>query len=106
MTMPIRQGDVFLIPVAKLPGKLTEVPRSGNRVVLALGEATGHAHAIADREATLLTDAENIRFLRIVGSGARVEHEEHASIFIPPGDYRVVLGREWSDELGARQVVD
>jgi hypothetical protein len=101
----VRQGDVFIIP-AKIPKGATEVPRDNGRVILAYGEVTGHAHAIAAPEATLLTDADNARFLRIVGSGATLTHEEHAAIQVAPGEYRVVIGREWTPAMGARQVVD
>lgn len=45
---PIRQGDVLLVPVSRLPEGCTEVPNDRGRIVLAYGEVTGHAHAIAD----------------------------------------------------------
>jgi hypothetical protein len=105
MNEPYRQGDVFLLPIESIP-ESTEVPRDRGRVILAYGEATGHAHAIEAPEATLLTDAENARFLRIVGSGATVTHEEHGSITLPPGSYRVVISREWADDMAARPVID
>jgi hypothetical protein len=44
----IRQGDVLLTPVLSLPVGLKEVPLDKGRIVLAYGEVTGHAHAIAD----------------------------------------------------------
>ena len=44
----IRQGDVLLVPVASLPAGCVEVPNDKGRIVLAYGEVTGHAHAIAD----------------------------------------------------------
>jgi len=44
----VRQGDVQLQPVSSLPSGCTEIPADGNRIVLAYGEVTGHAHAIYD----------------------------------------------------------
>ena len=44
----IRQGDVQLQQVAKMPRDCTEITPDGNRIVLAYGEVTGHAHAIYD----------------------------------------------------------
>ena len=41
-----RQGDVLIIPVAKLPDCLEPMKRERGRVILAHGEVTGHAHAI------------------------------------------------------------
>ena len=101
----VRQGDVMLIP-ASVPATATETPRQQDgSIVLAFGEVTGHAHRVIEATATLLTDTD-ARFLRIVGSGASVIHEEHARIAIAPGEYRVVIGREWADDIGIRQVVD
>ena len=45
-----RQGDVLLAPIPALPVDAVSVPRKG-RIVLAEGEATGHAHAIAEPDA-------------------------------------------------------
>lgn len=40
----LRQGDVLLVAVAALPSDCAEVPPEGQRLVLAHGEATGHAY--------------------------------------------------------------
>ena len=98
---PLRQGDVLLIPAGrKLPGKLTGVDRDAGRVVLAYGEVTGHAHAIADNRAALYSDAATDRiFLEITaglsGAPAALEHEEHATVTIDPGVYEVRRQREY-----------
>lgn len=45
-----RQGDIPLVPVPgeRLPEHARPLPRDAQgRLVLALGEATGHAHAVA-----------------------------------------------------------
>jgi hypothetical protein len=73
------------------------VPRDvRGRLVLALGEATGHAHAVSARDAELLADPVEVdrRFLRIA-TEAMLTHEEHAAIPLPPGLYRVVQQREY-----------
>lgn len=101
---PVRQGDVLLVPVPSIPDSATEVPRDRGRVILAYGEVTGHAHAITAKGATLLTEQDQ-RFLRIVGT-ADLVHEEHSTIAVAPGEYRVVIHREWTDEMGVRPVVD
>ena len=89
----VRQGDVLLIPVDEIPATATLVPRDGNRVILAYGEATGHAHAIDTFMARLLED-EGVRYLR-VDDTAVLDHEEHAPITVAPGIYRVVIQREF-----------
>jgi len=93
-----RQGDVLLRRVEAIPTEAREVERDAGRIILAYGEVTGHAHAISapDSEATLLSTDENERFLRLVADVA-LEHEEHATLVIPTGIYRVVQQREWAD---------
>lgn len=94
-----RQGDVLLIRVEAAPaGETRPVPREGERIVLAHGELTGHAHAIADADAELRADAARRRWLRVGAAGATLRHEEHAPIALPPGTYRVVQQREYAPD--------
>ena len=89
----VRQGDVLLIPVDAIPGTARPVARDNGRVVLAYGEATGHAHAILSAAATQLQDGIE-RYLRLTAV-ATLQHEEHGPIAIAPGSYRVVIQREY-----------
>lgn len=102
-----RQGDVLVIPVDNVPPGLSKVKRDRGRIVLAYGEVTGHAHAIADRGAELLEDTElQDRFLRVLAEGGvALRHEEHGTITLPRGDYIVRRQREWAP-WGERQVAD
>ena len=95
-----RQGDVLIIPVAKLPANLENVDRENGRIVLAHGEVTGHAHAIKDQRAALFRDPKLAAIVMHVTGDAPValEHEEHSTIQVPPGDYRVIRQREYSPE--------
>lgn len=94
-----RQGDVLLVPVSVAEVPATAVPaphdRAG-RMVLARGEATGHAHVIVGPDTVLLADRDDIDrlYVRIV-TRARVVHEEHGTITVPAGAYRVVRQREY-----------
>jgi len=90
-----RQGDVLIMAADGLPAGLAAVPRDRGRVVLAEGEVSGHAHAIADREATLYEGDGHERFLN-VSSPVTLSHEEHDTIDLPPGIYRVVRQREYA----------
>lgn len=110
MTLPsrqFRQGDVLIIGTP-LPPDLHEIPREQERIVLAEGEATGHAHAIADAGATLYRPASDqadidARFLQIVAeAGVELRHEEHAPITLPAGTYRVIRQREYTPQPGLR----
>lgn len=123
-----RQGDVAIFRINALPiGSLTKRQREKGRVVLAHGEVTGHAHAIADKKVVqyeaanpaeaankLLADVgltvelteHNAPTFLAVEEAATVEHEEHAPIALDPGAYVVIRQREWSDADEPRQVAD
>ena len=93
-----RQGDVLLLPIKAMPKRVTPVQREHGRVVLAQGEATGHAHAIKNARATLFRDPGTSDVFMHVGGNASValEHEEHDSIDVPPGLYQIIRQREYS----------
>lgn len=53
MINQIRHGDVGLLPVAAIPAGATDITNTATidgRVILAEGEATGHAHALVAPE--------------------------------------------------------
>lgn len=91
-----RQGDVMLVPVASIPNTAKTVERDNGRVILAYGEVTGHAHAIL--EPTALKLADGIAEFLSAPHGATLLHEEHSTIEIPAGDYRIVHQREYTPE--------
>ncbi|MBB5936633.1 hypothetical protein [Streptomyces zagrosensis] len=96
-----RQGDVLIVPVAQAalpPGTdaLPRQPRDGRgRLVLALGEVTGHAHAVVGPGTLVREPGQFSAAYLHVPDGGRVVHEEHAPIALPKGWYRVVRQREY-----------
>ena len=101
-----RQGDVLLV-ATDMPGETKPVKRTKRGLVLAEGEATGHAHVIEAPEAELVTAAEAAELYLLVHGTETVAltHEEHATIDVPPGSYRVVGQREYSPQE-IRRVAD
>lgn len=97
-----RQGDILIVRIGELPEGVRPLPRDRGRIVLAYGEATGHAHAIADPGADLLAGSTDTnveeRFLQIVSASVTLAHEEHAPITLPRGSYRVVRQREYTPD--------
>lgn len=103
-----RQGDILLVPVDELPAGLTEVPREDGRIVLAEGEATGHLHMIEAPEATFLaTDLADIegRFLAVEEEVA-LEHPEHDTVTLAPGNYEVRRQKSYAQAGGVEFVAD
>ena len=99
-----RQGGVLLVEVDGLPPGCTSGDRAGGEVILARGEATGHAHRVEARVASLYRAPDGTSYLHVVDSAALV-HEEHDPIPVPPGTYRVVRQREYApaDRADARE---
>ena len=95
-----RQGDVLIIrcEINDEPAG-HQLPLEGGRVILAHGEATGHAHAIPGEDAALYAanDGAAYRHLRVLRPTA-LRHEEHGPISLRPGLYRVIRQREYSPE--------
>jgi hypothetical protein len=108
MKAPLRQGDILLVPVEKLPDDLNEVPRENGKIILAEGEATGHLHAIEAPEATFLaTDLAEIegRFLA-VEAAVELAHPEHSTVVVEPGVWEVRRQRSYSRAGGIEIVAD
>ena len=98
-----RQGDVLLVPVPERSDAM--VRKVHGRVILAHGEATGHHHSFATDSGVALLDAGDETFLRVPREAA-LEHQEHATVQVAPGYYRVVRQREYDDSAEWRQVAD
>lgn len=133
----VRQGDVLVVPVSR-PVDEADVgdtlrETDDRRVVLAHGEATGHAHALYFDElpkvaptvkAMRLYDLKNARKYapitdtaegRMVAASARLlrlattaflRHEEHDGVALPKGDYVVLKQVEFDDAEELRRVAD
>ena len=102
-----RQGDVLIRRIDSLPGKLTKVARTGGRLVLAHGSATGHSHAVATKRCDLFTDPKKpgTMFLEVKAAKAELVHDEHTTITLTKGAYQVTRQREFSADA-IRRVED
>jgi hypothetical protein len=89
-----RHGDVIIQQIERLP----EEPELLPHLILAHGELTGHAHRVTPSKGGRLFWGRESMFLEISSDGLKVVHEEHASIDLPPGLYRVWRQREYSPE--------
>jgi hypothetical protein len=89
-----QQGDVLIEAVASIPDGAAPVAAVNGRIILAEGEHTGHAHAIADAPGITLVEKDGTLYLRVDGVTATVVHEEHNAQTIPPGSYKIGRVRE------------
>lgn len=89
-----RHGDVLIEEVSALPTSREKLPHT----ILAHGEMTGHCHRIKESDvADFYATGEDFH-LHVRGSFATVVHEEHTSITLASGYYRVWRQREYSPE--------
>lgn len=100
-----RQGDVLITRVKSMPEKLRPVDNENNRVVLAHGEVTGHTHSIASTDAVQYVDDSGATFLEVTAAMAALEHQEHSTISLDQGTYKITRQREYSPEA-IRRVAD
>lgn len=87
----IVQGDVFLIR-SYLPEGAQIRKKSSNGYVIAIGEATGHSHVIADE--IELYEVDGTLYIRAERETS-MHHEEHAPVYIPSGVWKVGIVREY-----------
>ena len=111
----IRQGDVQLQQVLVLPAGCVPIHAEGNRIVLAHGEVTGHAHAIYDHllssevageiadaaiaraqaKARLWKSPSGDRYLEVL-EPVTLRHEEHTFHNLMPGIYHLPVQVEYT----------
>lgn len=118
-----RQGDVLVFD-RSAPLKVgKEIPRENDRVVLAHGEVTGHAHAINSAACSLYLDdsvqsaPDAMALIGIAGGLIRdraliatepveLRHEEHGTVTIPASQKTVRVQVQWDPSARISQVAD
>ena len=62
-----RQGDVCIERIDALPTNIKPAKLNNGKVILALGEVTGHAHSFVAEDAEKLTSEKGEEFFRVTG---------------------------------------
>lgn len=107
-----RQGDVFIERVDDSVEGRKRLDDGKGRVVLALGEVTGHSHRVESPHAALYLEQATTAVPDAIALGlggglipdrllqldkpAKVVHEEHGAVSLDAGTYRVRIQREYS----------
>lgn len=89
--MMIRHGDVQIIKIDSIPSDAMKLDRKE----LAFGEVTGHAHRTDLGE--LFETKDGNLYLK-VSELSKVSHEEHKTVTLQPGCYRVSIKRQYTPE--------
>lgn len=97
-----RQGDVLIIPTQTIPTHLVKT----KKVCAALGEVTGHHHSIAGGCVGYAVQEEQlVSYIEVTEDVAHLTHQEHSTIDIPKGKYKVVKQVEFTPK-GIKNVQD
>ena len=99
MPRQYRQGDILIVEVSEITRKHKILE---TRIIVE-GELTGHAHRL-DGDAVLI-EIEGVfdhydnptMFIHARGDDVSVTHDEHGSIKLPKGYYKVVRQREYNE---------
>ena len=84
--MLYQQGDVLIETVQAIPPDAHPRARRNGRHILAEGEATGHAHAVADDIDVFESDE---ALYCLAQAPFTVTHDEHKPITVPSGAYQI-----------------
>jgi hypothetical protein len=99
--MKIRHGDVVIELVKEMP---SDVKLLKGRRELAYGEVTGHAHRVNIVDCLFETKKGQL-YLK-VDKLAKVSHEEHKTVTLNPGVYKVTIKRQDNAKNGWEAVSD
>lgn len=97
--MQLRQGDVYLIKENSLP-KGMKLKKDN---VLVYGETSGHAHRLNTTELSVYESGDDM-FVDL-DKPTELVHEEHNTIHVDKGVWKVVRQREYSPSEN-RRVLD
>lgn len=87
----------------------TKIPTNAKKIALrplALGEKTGHHHSLVMEQGEITEGAEMFEvedtdgkkvYLRITAEGVSLQHQEHKTQPIAPGEYEVTIQHEVTD---------
>lgn len=106
----IRQGDVFLLYIDKSE-QASKTVEPGQTVILAHGEATGHAHALRSQSPVVMPpdnpvfDAAAERYIQLLDNG-ELSHEEHSIALLRPGVIEIGVQVEAGPHNMLRRVAD
>ena len=103
-TKTYRHGDLVLHEIERMALK------GGKRIpgcTLVSGTATGHSHTLTNpKAATLYELPDGKGRLLVVRLRCGIKHQEHQTIMLSPGFYRVTIKRQYDAVLGQRPVAD
>ena len=108
--LPLRQGDVILIPIEndKPAQRMAIALRTRtNKIVLAEAETTGHSHRFERVKGVMRGKPTDIGgAVLYLAESSTLIHEEHAPIEVAAGAYKILIQKEYDPTKDRSYVVD
>jgi len=95
-----RQGEIIIVPrdLTNKNSRTTNYIKKGDGIIRE-GEASGHFHKLSGGTLYVNPRDENDMWLDNQLETIELTHDEHAPIKIPKGAWKVIIQREYSDEM-------
>ncbi len=93
--MIIQQGDVIIESIEAIPAEAKKGKLKAGNIILAEGETTGHAHRITEVAGVTFREGADGMFYLQNREKLSVTHEEHNTVSVPPGIWRVRKVQEY-----------
>lgn len=99
MNTRFRHGDVVLEEISDMPEDCSKVDHTNtDGIILAEGEKTGHRHRVDTKDGELYSVPKRDWRILVLKKPAKLFHEEHKTITLPAGKYRVHIKRQYTPD--------
>jgi hypothetical protein len=99
-----RQGDILLVKVNNVAlESAMRLEAEDGKLILAVGEATGHHHYVSSSDASMFAYSEEV-YLQVT-KPTQLKHQEHEAIALDIGIYKKIQQVEYTPER-IRNVID
>jgi len=110
----IRQGDVFFTPVSRIPKGAKKVKPENGLLILARGEASGHAHVLEATPEVELYEKDGVLYAKVKDERPVLHKHlptdslttDHSTVTVPPGIHEIRIQKEVMPDGVVRPVLD
>lgn len=99
-----RHGDVVIKQIDSIPKEAIDITPEKGDLILAEGEATGHAHRFPEGAGKLFKYNEKT-YLKVTKERKALTHEEHLKGELPIGIYEISIQQDY-EPSGWKRVID
>jgi len=102
MFKQFRAGDLLLTKIKLIP----KSAKKKDTDILLEGEITGHIHRLSGGKSNIFVTPKGVIYLSIISPTIPLTHEEHKTINVPKGKYKITRQREFDAYQGVIRNVE